>query len=237
MTDKESISPKDYAALVARAKAIVQGITGPEERDIAFDAILAHLVSDGATAKKKLIYFSHWSNTIPVAIAALLAVSGYLSLNLRWAYPASFCIAVLINVAILCLMIIVGLHSDGRANTYKLMPHRLPSLMIGAFLFTGLLFSFGDMYLSSGGICPGGQSCPTRPAPNPDPKVAPPQSQVFSSDKDAIYFSCVTMTTLGYGDYSAGTDWARGLVIWQLLSSFSLILLLLPLIVSRLASY
>jgi hypothetical protein len=50
-------------------------------------------------------------------------------------------------------------------------------------------------------------------------------------------FSCVTITTLGYGDYSAGTPRARKLVIWQLLSGFSLILVFFPLVVSRMANY
>jgi hypothetical protein len=235
MSNENSKPSVNYEALIAKAHASVRGIVDPAERGLAFNAILASLICSGEPRKQRMTYWSYRENPISIVMAALLMVFSLLSLWLRWSMWASFCAAVLIDVFIVYLMLVVGLYSDGRLNTYRLLPHRVPALLIGALLFAGLLFAFSNMYLHSGGICPGGTECPTRPDANAAKKA--PSSQTFGSNTDAIYFSCVTMTTLGYGDYSAGTALSRELVVWQLLSGFALILLLVPLIVSRIANY
>jgi hypothetical protein len=140
--------PPDYEALISEAQAAVGGITNPVEKDVAFNAILAHLISKGIPKKKPWRYFSYGYNTYPALVAILLATCAFLSLWFNWSLLASGCVAGLIDAFILYLMLIVGLHSDGRANTYASMPHRLPALLIGALLFAGLLCSFGNMCIS-----------------------------------------------------------------------------------------
>lgn len=94
-------------------------------------------------------------------------------------------------------------------------------------MFAGLVHLFGNMYIADGGICPGGKDCHVTALP----------TQHFNTPIDALYFSTVTMTTVGYGDYTAESNGARWLVIWELISGVLLVLLFLPLVMSRIASY
>jgi hypothetical protein len=50
---------------------------------------------------------------------------------------------------------------------------------------------------------------------------------------DALYFSCVTVTTLGYGDYLPTDGWSKALVVLQTLSGFLLLVLMLAVFVGK----
>ena len=52
---------------------------------------------------------------------------------------------------------------------------------------------------------------------------------------DATYFSFVTLTTLGYGDFLPVTEAGRKIVIWQLFTTVELLFAILPLVIGRLA--
>jgi hypothetical protein len=54
---------------------------------------------------------------------------------------------------------------------------------------------------------------------------------------DALYYSMVTITTLGYGDFAPTGIHARLLVVWQLFTGFLFLLCILPLVVARLSAY
>ena len=62
------------------------------------------------------------------------------------------------------------------------------------------------------------------------------QRQVLTSRLDACYFSFVTITTLGYGDYVPATQLARLIVMWQVGAGVLLVVVGFPLAVSRLAT-
>ncbi len=53
---------------------------------------------------------------------------------------------------------------------------------------------------------------------------------------DAFYFSLVTITTLGYGDFAPTGD-ARLLVVWQLATGLLLLVGIFPFVVSRVADF
>ena len=226
-----SHSPEDYEKHLSDAEAAASGITDPALRSIAFRAILAHKLSaDIALAGNDthpLKYFAHPSNSIPVLAAFALATAACLSLWLSWPGWISAALTAFMDVIILGLLLLVTLHSDQRTNRSADLPHRLPALFIGALLFVGLIHSFANMYVKSEGICPGGRQCAHFDSTEP----------AFEKPGDALYFSCVTMTTVGYGDFAAGTPLARNLVIWQLANTVFLMVVFLPLVLSRIADF
>lgn len=97
------------------------------------------------------------------------------------------------------------------------LPNRLPALVAVPLIFGALVLAFAALYLLS---------------------------QDISSDKlgavgtdfvRAIYFSLVTMTTLGFGDFAPQQNIGRIIVIAQLLSDLIFILMAFPILASRLA--
>ena len=54
---------------------------------------------------------------------------------------------------------------------------------------------------------------------------------------DALYYSSVTFSTVGYGDFIATSRAARVLVIWQLVTGMLMLLGVFPLIVGRISDF
>ena len=229
---------KTQCELRYEASNIVANIADAGARKAAESGVMQYLrnVDDGR-------YWNHPSNLAALIIGIILAALGWLSLTREWSYAASFAVACGIDLCIGLLLLIVALHADDQFNLYFYMPHRLHALILCALFFVGLVCAFGNMYREVGGICPKDEVCVGKAEPNQAavsqatvPKMLP-ESVRFETNTDAVYFSVVTMTTLGYGDFSAGSQEARKLVLWQLASSISLIVLLVPLVMSRLAAY
>jgi hypothetical protein len=61
-----------------------------------------------------------------------------------------------------------------------------------------------------------------------------PPKETLATPTDALYFSTVTITTVGYGDFAPRGN-AEWLVIWELGSGAMLLLMILPALASRLA--
>lgn len=62
-------------------------------------------------------------------------------------------------------------------------------------------------------------------------------SQAISSPEDATYFSLVTMTTLGYGEFHPISESAKSLVVFQLSSGLLLLFGVFPLLISRISGF
>lgn len=69
-----------------------------------------------------------------------------------------------------------------------------------------------------------------------DPRFDTPP-QPLSDKWDAIYFSMVTLTTLGYGDFAPARPLARALVVWELLTGMLLLVGIFPLLIARLSTF
>jgi Ion channel len=207
-----------------QATAAVNTIAHAKLQRVALNAIRADGIDDTPS-----MYFSLKCNWVPTLFAYILASLGCQSLWGRWPPFGSGGIALCIDVFAVILLVIVGLHADRMLFLDNALPHRLPALLITVFLLVGLVHAFGNMYLASGGIRPGGTQC----IATPDASKAP----TFKTSADAVYFSAVTLTTLGYGDFRAETSTARLLVVWQLASGLLLLILVVPLVVSRFAAF
>jgi Ion channel len=105
------------------------------------------------------------------------------------------------------------------------MPKRLPTRQVALVTVPALLLilvmSFAKLYIVNGQI---GRMI--------DSKV-----ETLEDPRDAAYFSLVTITTLGYGDYTPQKTGARMLVIGELLSGALLLFFAFPVLGSRLAMF
>jgi len=105
------------------------------------------------------------------------------------------------------------------------LPHLPSALFMVPALFLVLVMSFAELYAANGTI-------QRMKLDNRIEKIGP------QSDRwDATYFSLVTITTLGYGDFVPQETSGRKIVIGELLSGVLLLLFAIPVVGSRLASF
>jgi hypothetical protein len=191
----------DYRKAAQEAEAAVSGMSDADVRKAGFERILA----DKLGRQPLTSYWSDNANRCGLVISGALAAVGVVSLWSKWQSWTSFATILFIDAFILYLLVIVGLHADKRVNTSARLPHRLPAFVMGGLLFAGLLHAFGNLYRNSDVVCPKGAECSIDHA-----------GSHIQKPSDALYFSAVTMTTLGYGDFYPGCPESRHIVIWQL---------------------
>ncbi len=102
------------------------------------------------------------------------------------------------------------------------LPARQTALLTVPCLFLVLIMSFASCYLANGHIEHG---------------TTGTDVEYLSDPWDSVYFSTVTITTLGYGDWVPSETGGRCIVIGELLSGAMLLLFLFPLLASRLALF
>lgn len=105
--------------------------------------------------------------------------------------------------------------AEGRCLRF---PSHSWSMLQILFVLIAVVSGFAAMYIQSGGI-------------------ANTEKEVLKCWIDGVYFSMVTITTLGYGDFAPTCSQGRLLVIWQLCTGFLLLLGIFPLVVARLSEY
>jgi Ion channel len=188
-----------------------------------------------------------------LALGTLFAATGLLSLSLRWSTAASLAIAISIDCYLAIVLVLAAVRADGSGQKQqpfvrKAIPHRLFALFFISLTFLALVVTFGNLYLNSRGICPvDAPDCYREAARIPSGGRASTNSQNIAvgterrkglvTTLDGAYFSMITMMTVGYGDFVAVNDQAKGLVIFQLGSSGFLLLCAFPLVVSRMATW
>lgn len=102
---------------------------------------------------------------------------------------------------------------------------RLPiALVMVPALFLTLIMCFANLYIASHRIV----RIASPPGSAPDTLTEP---------WDAAYFSLVTITTLGYGDYVPQDQPSRRIVMGELLSGMMLLLFSVPVLASRIAMF
>ena len=104
----------------------------------------------------------------------------------------------------------------------KRIPGRHVALLTVPALLLILVMSFGELYIANGHV----------ERATLDGKV-----ESLKDPWDAAYFSLVTITTLGYGDFTPQMTDTRKLVIGELLSGGLLLFFAFPVLGSRLAQF
>ena len=156
-----------------------------------------------------------------VFASLLLAVLGLLSLIRGWCIFFSGTVAVLADFYLVILLLEASQRSKNKKKWCFEFPHKFLSLFLVSFVLVALVCSFGEMYL---------KSCEVQ-------DLSSTPSKHLRCRLTAAYFSAVTITTLGYGDYRPTGPRARGLVLWELGSGALLLLVAFPIVASRLASF
>jgi hypothetical protein len=100
------------------------------------------------------------------------------------------------------------------------LPTRQAALLIVPLLAIALVTSFAALYLASHGVL----STAATAAP-------------LKSWNDAIYFSVVTFTTLGYGDFVPHSVGAKWIAIFELGSGLLLLIGAFPLVIARISTW
>ena len=149
------------------------------------------------------------------ALAALSLMSLYL------AFPLFVSVAL---VLLLCLYIILLLVECGRRSKHPdkapmifSLPNRGCALLLAALLIVSNVSGFASIYLQS-------------------KSIEKAEAVVIDDPVDALYFSSVTVTTLGYGDFLPNSE-GRKYVIFQLASGLLLLLFVFPVIASRVSNW
>ena len=152
----------------------------------------------------------HLAAAVATALLAILS----LFVHQRYLLPAAA--VVFADGYLLAMLWIAARVGQGRAAWRERLPLRTTALVALAALAVALIAAFAGLYLETQGVVSA--------------------TGVLHKRIDAIYFSTVTMTTLGYGDFVPRSDAARLIVMAELASAVLLLVGALPLLVSRLGS-
>lgn len=159
-----------------------------------------------------------------IVAGTVLAILSFTSLYCGWNIVVSIILAIALSLYIILLFIQCAFRAkdnDGTTNTsiFPLPSRTWALLLVILFVFSNVML-FSNMYLKSEGIIDQSQ----------DTKV------IMENKIDAVYFSLVTLTTLGYGDFIPNKD-GRCYVIFHLTTGFLLLLVIIPVVASRVTTW
>jgi hypothetical protein len=167
------------------------------------------LLPDGAS-------FSLKENWLPCSLSLGVALLAIVLLEREGWWWVSFAIFIVVDLYILVVLVEMALRSKRDQWRIFELPHRIWSIPLLFFLLVAVVCSFANLYLQSGSVKNNGS--------------------VLTDGGDAVYFSVVTITTLGYGDFVPTEPKSRRLVIYELGSGFLLLLFIFPVLASRIAA-
>lgn len=159
-----------------------------------------------------------------LVVASLVAVgSAFLSLYKGWPV-LSYGSILATDVYLIAVILTAAVRADKKNNTYQfewvacwLFPSRRVGVLTIPLLALVLIVSFAGLYYSING---GGNFKPD-----------------FATDTDALYFSFVTLTTVGIGDIAPLSEEARKLVMFEISSGFLILIGAFPLLISRVSNF
>ena len=157
---------------------------------------------------------------ILLAGAMALAIFGLCSVFLKAAF-LSYPTIVVTDLYLFLVLLFAAIRSDAKPDAIyvsskclkQIFPSKTAGVFIIAFLLTGLVSGFAGLYLNTS------------------------LSQPLEGPLDALYFSSVTMMTVGFGDYVPLGEGAKLLVMGQLVSGMLLLFGGFPLLISRLSTF
>ena len=148
-------------------------------------------------------------------IFLILAV---LALCCRVGWLAIF-VVLLVNGFIVCLILCAARTAEagnprGFNEKFPWLPSRIAALVLVPLLLFAEIVAFADIYIWSGGVVS--------------------DAAKLGNAVDAVYFSVVTITTLGYGDFHPINLPAKVAVMGELLCGIIMLIGAFPLLVGRL---
>lgn len=154
--------------------------------------------------------------------AAYVFIEGYVVawvIGLTWLlFRSPACVALVIGLCVYRLLDLISYHMciflvDSQPAEWKV--HSVRRSFLAALVnFYEIVVAFAIFYLCSGGI-------------------GHPVEGVLSSGVDALYYSLVTMATLGYGEFRPAGEIGRALVSVQLMFEVIFVAVILPALVGN----
>jgi hypothetical protein len=164
-----------------------------------------------------------------LGFAAASAVSGIIALYCESLFFSTIAIC-LIDGYLLLVLFAAAVRSDAKHRflkggnksfMYCLFPRRISSFLMVILFFSALVMSFAAIYLCLAQSEKFGRD----PVPN------------ISGCLDALYFSLVTISTVGFGDYAPSDPPGKLAVMAEILSGILLFIGAFPLLISRIADF
>ena len=156
-----------------------------------------------------------------LALGSILCLLAVLSLFCDWDRGLSLVIAGILSIYIITLLIECAHRSSkSTGNVFYGLPNRGWAILLVMFMVGANVFSFANVYKQSGSI-----------EIETEGKIT-----TLEERTDAIYFSAVTVTTLGYGDFTPKPS-GRLYIVFQLASGLLLLLITIPVVAARISSW
>lgn len=176
--------------------------------------MVSERVGEGKIMSRKITPLPEW---VCWVVGGGITIASIASLIFTWPISPSILIA-----GILCFFLgSLIWECASRTKVVKEKYLKLPNKNMALILFLLLLLSnvtvFANIYKKTGEIKYG--------------------SEVLSEKSDAFYFSAVTVTTLGYGEFHPTEKRSRKIVVFHLFSGMLLLLFALPILASRISSW
>ena len=187
------------------------------------------------------------ASKIHLLLSGALAVASVLSLVFNWHNSLSVTVVMLTNAYLLAILVEAASRAgeerkikDGillaKPSYFFAFPARSWLGVLISFIVITTIFGFANMYIASAEVIYVGPVIDTMVIESGSIISIPPPT-ILVDKIEALYFSLVTMITLGYGDFIPATTYTRLLVMWQLATGGLLVLGVFPLIVARLADF
>ena len=185
-----------------------------------------------------------------VCAGSALAALGTLSWLFGWNSGASAVAVLLSNAYLVSILVEASFRSQQERKILNGVPQPKPhrfikfpdqtwALLQIQFLIVVVLFGFANLYFKSGDVRYQGTATALE---QPDQKVtdSPPIKADLPRSVgrvEALYFSAVTLSTVGYGDFAPTSSKARLLVLWELGTGMLMLLGVFPLIIGRISDF
>jgi hypothetical protein len=162
-------------------------------------------------------------------ISFAMLISGYVSVHCKLSC-LSYLVIFIVDIYLFALLLFAALRADSHHKTYTfngrgssiiekakcIFPSRTAGIFVIVFCSFAIVFSFAGIFLSLNNET------------NFNGKLG--------GEMEAIYFSLVTVSTVGYGDISPANT-ARFFVSLEIVSGFLLLFGIFPLLISRISNF
>jgi Ion channel len=185
-----------------------------------------------------------------LTVGFAIGAPGVLAWLFGWNGYVSAAAVLVCNVYLVSILVEASLRAQQERKIVDGVPQPKPSrlfefpeptwtLLQVQFLLAAVVFGFANMYIRSGGVRYQEPAAAIEQSERTFARSPPPtdQSARLVDRIDALYYSVVTLSTVGYGDFAPTTRAARLLVLWQIGTGMLLLLGVFPLIVGRISDF